>query len=206
MAVPVAGNAARPIDILLMRLRPRPQARPGERRLELALDHRLDELAHPVAQPALDRIKPVVEKINRAPLPTAGTAIACYCYCWSWRGFHRWANAGIVRVSTPGDYATFNSNHLPDGTLEHRQRLTRSDPVVGARGMINSANEDAFGSPETRSTLPLATSVDASIARRSARLICRAFATRSARPRGPRSQSRRRSGRPRRRRRPPRRG
>src|SRR5438477_13095935 len=25
-------------------------------------------------------------------------------------------NAGNVRVSAPGDYATFNSNHTPDGT------------------------------------------------------------------------------------------
>jgi exodeoxyribonuclease V alpha subunit len=28
----------------------------------------------------------------------------------------RRANVGIVWVSTPGDYATFNSNHTPDGT------------------------------------------------------------------------------------------
>src|SRR2546423_10634661 len=27
-------------------------------------------------------------------------------------------NAGNVRVSAPGDYATFNSNHTPDGTLD----------------------------------------------------------------------------------------
>jgi hypothetical protein len=26
-------------------------------------------------------------------------------------------NAGIVWVSAPGDYATFNSNHTPDGTF-----------------------------------------------------------------------------------------
>jgi len=26
-------------------------------------------------------------------------------------------NAGIVWVSAPGDYATFNSNHTPDGTV-----------------------------------------------------------------------------------------
>src|SRR5207248_2513256 len=26
-------------------------------------------------------------------------------------------NAGNVRVSAPGDYATFNSNHTPDGTI-----------------------------------------------------------------------------------------
>jgi hypothetical protein len=28
----------------------------------------------------------------------------------------RRANAGIVWVSTPGDYATLNSNHTSDGT------------------------------------------------------------------------------------------
>jgi len=27
-------------------------------------------------------------------------------------------SAGIVWVSAPGDYATFNSNHTPDGTKE----------------------------------------------------------------------------------------
>src|SRR5205807_4108732 len=27
-------------------------------------------------------------------------------------------NAGIVWVSAPGDYPTFNSNHTPDGTFE----------------------------------------------------------------------------------------
>src|SRR5438105_11028256 len=29
-------------------------------------------------------------------------------------------NAGIVWVSAPGDYATFNSNHTPDGTYGQR--------------------------------------------------------------------------------------
>jgi aryl-alcohol dehydrogenase-like predicted oxidoreductase len=38
------------------------------------------------------------------------------CYCWSWRSLHRRTNAGIVWVSGPGDYAIFNSNHIPDGT------------------------------------------------------------------------------------------
>src|SRR5437588_12351971 len=33
-------------------------------------------------------------------------------------------NAGNVRVSAPGDYATFNSNHTPDGTG------TAATPVV----------------------------------------------------------------------------
>src|SRR5437763_13353815 len=47
-------------------------------------------------------------------------------------------NAGNVRVSAPGDYATFNSNHTPDGTepssrrgLTVRISLLQGDRVVG---------------------------------------------------------------------------
>jgi hypothetical protein len=36
-------------------------------------------------------------------------------------------NAGIVWVSAPGDYATFNSNHTPDGT-QARVRSWKVDP------------------------------------------------------------------------------
>ena len=39
------------------------------------------------------------------------------CYGFPWRGLHRRANAGIVWVRQPGDYATFNSYQFPDGTL-----------------------------------------------------------------------------------------
>jgi len=41
------------------------------------------------------------------------------CYCWSWRSLHRRTNAGIVWVSASGDYALFNSNHIPDGTTDN---------------------------------------------------------------------------------------
>jgi hypothetical protein len=34
-------------------------------------------------------------------------------------------NAGIVWVSAPGDYATFNSNHTPDGTIEEMTALQK---------------------------------------------------------------------------------
>jgi hypothetical protein len=40
-------------------------ARADERRLELALDHCLNELAHPIPQTGFDRIKPVIEKMDR---------------------------------------------------------------------------------------------------------------------------------------------
>src|SRR5580693_1637849 len=42
-------------------------------------------------------------------------------------------NAGIVWVSAPGDYATFNSNHTPDGTwweLDSNYRFRASGVTV----------------------------------------------------------------------------
>ena len=41
-----------------------PIAWAGERRIQLIADKRLDELANPFAQTALDRIEPVVEKVR----------------------------------------------------------------------------------------------------------------------------------------------
>jgi hypothetical protein len=39
-------------------------------------------------------------------------------------------NAGIVWVSAPGDYATFNSNHTPDGTYAAGNEF-RTTPLWG---------------------------------------------------------------------------
>ena len=39
----------------------------------------------------------------------------------------------IVAVSTPGDYATFNSNHTPDGTPWVMLNLSRSMPASGLK-------------------------------------------------------------------------
>src|SRR5271156_3028150 len=50
------------------------------------------------------------------PSPLLTARMTTSCYCWSWRSLHRRTNAGIVGVSAPGDYALFNSNHIPDGT------------------------------------------------------------------------------------------
>jgi hypothetical protein len=63
--MPVAGDSAPAVGILGIRLWAAAVARADERRLELALDHRLDELAHPIPQPGFDRIKPVIEKTHR---------------------------------------------------------------------------------------------------------------------------------------------
>src|ERR1700730_17114623 len=115
MSVPVAGDTARAIGIIESRLWPSAVARPGERRLEFAFDHRLNELAHPTAQAGFDRVKPVIEKTNRGlGFQLQGQrlrAIAGHGVVSTRR-----ANAGIVWVSTPGDYATLNSNHTTDGT------------------------------------------------------------------------------------------
>ena len=65
MTVPVAGDSARAIGILAIRLWAAAVARADERRLELALDHCLNELAHSIPQTGFDRIKPVIEKMHR---------------------------------------------------------------------------------------------------------------------------------------------
>jgi hypothetical protein len=54
------------------------------------------------------------EDASPSALLTARMTISCYC--WSWRSLHRRTKAEIVWVSAPGNYALFNSNHIPDGT------------------------------------------------------------------------------------------
>src|ERR1700755_2639254 len=46
--------------------------------------------------------------------PRAGNFVLLLVMAWSPPAH----NAGIFSVSAPGDYATFNSNHTPDGTTE----------------------------------------------------------------------------------------
>src|SRR5467141_220012 len=113
--MPVASDPARILGSLLWAA---DVARARQCRLELGLDHPLDELAHPIAQAGFDRIKPIVEKRDRR-------------LGWRLQGRRVRAiaghgvvsagaqNAGIAWVSAPGDYATFNSNHIPDGTTTH---------------------------------------------------------------------------------------
>src|SRR6202035_3167366 len=64
--MPVASDTARILGSLLWAAG---IARARQCRLELSLDHRLDELAHPIAHPIaqadFDRIKPIVEKMDR---------------------------------------------------------------------------------------------------------------------------------------------
>jgi hypothetical protein len=68
-------------------------------------------------------------------------------------------NAGIVWVSAPGDYATFNSNHTPDGTsiaalgltlaeADGSPRLTNYKPVLGP--LFASGTEGSNPASSTR--------------------------------------------------------
>ena len=45
-------------------------------------------------------------------------------------------SAGIVWVSAPGDYATFNSNHTPDGTSLRRTKVLL---IVQTTGNLKAA-------------------------------------------------------------------
>jgi hypothetical protein len=65
VTVPVASDSARAIGMLGSLPWLTGVARARECRLQLGFDHRLDELAHPVAQASFDRIKPAVEKRDR---------------------------------------------------------------------------------------------------------------------------------------------
>src|ERR1700674_1025838 len=63
--MPVASDTARAIGTLASPLGATGVARARQCRLELGLDHRLDKLAHSIAQADFDRIKPIVEKMDR---------------------------------------------------------------------------------------------------------------------------------------------
>jgi hypothetical protein len=111
----VAADTLRPITILDVGCWAAAVARTSQRRLELALNHRLDELTYPLAQPDFDRVKPIVKKMDRR-------------LRFRLQGRRRRASVGhgvvsngaptpeLIWVSPSGDYAILNSNHIPDGT------------------------------------------------------------------------------------------
>src|SRR5271155_5268908 len=69
------------------------------------------------------------------PSPLLTARMTTSCYCWSWRSLHRRTNAGIVWVSAPGDYALFNSNHIPDGTFEILLPPLKSSDLFASRAL-----------------------------------------------------------------------
>src|SRR5437867_12378877 len=55
------------------------------------------------------------------------------------------ANAGIVWVSAPGDYAILNSNHTPDGTRSTIATLNSTDSDTAGRSDQIRASEMEHG-------------------------------------------------------------
>jgi hypothetical protein len=115
VTVAVAGDPFRPVAILDIRRWAAAVARTSQRRLELALNHRLDELTDPLTQPNFDRVKPIVEKMDRRlrfrlqrrrRRASIGHGVVSTGA----------PTPGLIWVSPPGDYAILNSNHIPDGT------------------------------------------------------------------------------------------
>src|SRR6516162_5886986 len=133
MAMPVAGDTVRHRAILDIRGWATAVARASQRYLQLALNHRLDELTHPLTQPDFDRVKPIVEKMDRR-------------LCFRLQDRRRRASLahgvvstgaptpGLLWVSPPGDYAIVNSNHIPDGTSASVARTHSYSPR--ARGRV----------------------------------------------------------------------
>jgi hypothetical protein len=58
----VAGDTLRPAILDIHRATA--VVRASQRRLELALNHRLDELTYPLTQSEFDRVKPIVENMD----------------------------------------------------------------------------------------------------------------------------------------------
>jgi len=60
----VTNSADRALAMADRGLRMASVAWPGQRHVEFTFDHGMDELANPLAHPGLNRIEPIVEKIN----------------------------------------------------------------------------------------------------------------------------------------------
>ena len=104
-----------PITILAIRRWAAAVARTSQRRLEPAFNHRLEELTYPLTKPDFDRLKPIVEKMDRRlrfPLQSRRRRASVRHGVVSTGA----PTPGLIWVSPPGDYAIVNSNHIPDGT------------------------------------------------------------------------------------------
>jgi len=65
--VAVAGSTG---GLIIALDRMPPITRTGKHRIQLRLQHRLNEVAHPLAQAGFDRVEPIVEKIGGSLSPT----------------------------------------------------------------------------------------------------------------------------------------
>src|SRR6201997_2158227 len=112
--MPVAGDTLRPAILGIHRWAAA-VARASQRRLELALNHRLDELTDPLTQPDFDRVKPIVEEMNRR-LRFRLQSRRCRAIVGHGVVSTGAPTPALIWVSPPGDYAIVNSNHIPDAT------------------------------------------------------------------------------------------
>ena len=81
MTMAVTGDPLGASDIVVISLWPAAIARARKHRLELGFDHGLDEAANLVAQSGFNRIKPVVEEVDRRLSQIA---------CWMISAGKRW--------------------------------------------------------------------------------------------------------------------
>jgi MAPEG family len=68
-------------------------------------------------------------------------------------------NAGIVWVSAPGDYATFNSNHTPDGTTQINGRVVENTLQQYVLFLIGTLSLSVNLAPEQLPIIAAATTV-----------------------------------------------
>src|SRR5262245_50973166 len=108
MAMPVAGDTNRPVSVTARRLRTPAVSRTHQCRIQIALDHCLDEFAHPIAHSSIDGIEPVVGQITRRLSGGVEESDFLVMFSMAWSPVRR-TNAGRFEVDHPGDYATLNS-------------------------------------------------------------------------------------------------
>ena len=114
--MPVANADDRRRRLVLLRSAPA-VARPRQRLGKFRLQHRLDKSAHARPDSVLDRVEPIIEKQRLGG--SSRSLVVSLIMAWS--PFQR-ANAGIIGVEQPGDYA----NPIPTTSATGPRRL----PIV----------------------------------------------------------------------------
>jgi hypothetical protein len=151
-AVPVTDGLGRHARAALAR-RPSRVARPGERRVQLARDHRLDELANPIPQGRLDRVEPVGKErpgllgLGLHGIPLRGRARHGVVSSPARQCRGRW-------VGQPGDYATLIPTNLATAPVLIPARRDRPDALVVTDNLGARKAEKARGAGPRRPEPP----------------------------------------------------